>query len=395
MHNKLPRKAEGVVLRDLQDFPVVAILGPRQCGKSTLAKMVGTKIPRFLYVDLERPSDLRKLDDPELFFDVNREMTVCLDEIQLKPELFPVLRSVVDTTGRSGQVMLLGSALQNLIGQGSESLAGRISFVELTPFLISEVAGLTRYTLFSHWFRGGYPDSLLAADDGRSNRWRENFIRTFVERDIPQLGARITAAKSRRFLTMCAHNQGQLLNSSKLGAALGVSYHTVRSYIDLFEQAYILRTLPPFEANLKKRIIKAPKIYVRDSGLLHALLEIPDFNALMSHPNFGVSWEGFCVENILAELDDWKGFFYRTSSGSEIDLILQKGTRRIAVEFKSSRSPVLTAGFWNALQDLDIGEAWVIAPVDAPYPMRPGVMVSGLYHFIGSVYTEASLSGDL
>jgi uncharacterized protein len=384
MQNKIPRKAEAVVLRDLQDFPVAAILGPRQCGKSTLAKMVGAKIPRFLYLDLERPSDLRKLNDPELFFETNQEMTVCLDEIQLRSELFPVLRSVVDSTGRSGQVMLLGSASRNLIGQGSESLAGRISFVELTPFLVSEVSGVPQYTLFSHWFRGGYPDSLLAADDGRSNRWRENFIRTFVERDIPQLGVRVAAAKSRQFLTMCAHNQGQLLNSSKLGASLGVSYHTVRSYVDLFEQAYVLRTLLPYEANLKKRVIKAPKIYIRDSGLLHAFLEVADFNGLMGHPNFGASWEGFCLENILAELDDWKGFFYRTSSGSEIDLILQKGTRRIAVEFKASKSPAVTMGFWNALRDLDIREAWVIAPIDTSYPMRPGVTVSGLHHFIGN-----------
>jgi hypothetical protein len=193
MYTLVKRNAESVILKDLRNFPIVAILGSRQCGKSTLAKMLKDKIDGFVYLDLESPSDLRKLDDPELFFEVNRQKTVCLDEIQLKPELFPVLRSIVDRTGRKGQILILGPASQKLIRQGSESLAGRISFTELTPFVISEVAALPSYSEPDFWFRGGYPDSFLAGDDSVSTRWRENFLRSFIERDLPQLGVRVTA----------------------------------------------------------------------------------------------------------------------------------------------------------------------------------------------------------
>jgi predicted AAA+ superfamily ATPase len=382
MHTLIERNAGPVILRDLKNFPVVAILGPRQCGKSTLAKMLKDKIKGFLYLDLESPSDLRKLNDPELFFEANRVKTVCLDEIQLRPDLFPVLRSIVDRTNRKGQILILGSASQTLIRQGSESLAGRISFIELTPFVVSEIARTRGYAESDFWFRGGYPESYLAPDDSVSDKWRKNFLRTFIERDLPQLGVRVTATNLRRLLTMCAHSQGQLLNSSKLAVSLGVSYHTVRDYVDLFEQTYVVRTLKPYEINFKKRVVKSPKVYIRDSGILHTLLEIPDFNALMGHPVFGSSWEGFALENIMTELGDWRGSFYRTSSGNEIDLILEKGRKRVAVEFKASKAPVVTKGFWNALEDLNIKEAWIICPVKDSYPIRNGVNVSGLGHFI-------------
>jgi len=385
MQTLIKRNAESDVLKDLRNFPVVAILGPRQCGKSTLAKMLKDKIDNLVYLDLESPADLRKLDDPELFFEVNQQKTVCLDEIQLKPELFPVLRSIVDRSGRKGQILILGSASQKLIRQGSESLAGRISFIELTPFLIPEVMALPNYSELDFWFRGGYPDSFLASDDSVSVRWRENFLRSFIERDLPQLGVRVTARNLRRLLTMCAHIQGQLFNSSKLAASLGVSYHAVRDYIDLFEQTYMIRSLPPYEVNLKKRMVKSSKVYVRDSGLLHALLEIQDFNALMGHPVFGASWEGFALENILGAIGGWRSSFYRTSSGSEVDLILEKGRNRIAVEFKSSKAPTVSRGFWNAIEDLKIKEAWIVAPVKGVYPLKPGVNVSGLVQFIQHV----------
>lgn len=382
MQTLVTRNAETVILKDLRNFPVVAILGPRQCGKSTLAKMLKDRIEGFVYLDLESPSDLRKLDDPELFFEVNRLKTVCLDEIQLKPELFPVLRSIVDRTGRKGQILILGSASQSLIRQGSESLAGRISFMELTPFLVSEIEALPGYSERDFWFRGGYPDSFLASDNGVSVRWRENFLRSFIERDLPQLGVRVTAKNLRRLLTMCAHSQGQLFNSSKLAASLGVSYHTVRDYVDLFEQTYMIRTLLPYEVNLKKRIVKSPKVFIRDSGLLHTLLEIHDFNGLMGHPVFGASWEGFALENILGATGNWRSYFYRTSSGSEVDLILEHGKKRIAVEFKSSKAPTVTRGFWNAIEDLKIKEAWIIAPIEGMYPIKAGVNVSGLANFV-------------
>lgn len=385
MHGYVKRDVEPLVLKDFRNFPVVAILGPRQCGKSTLAKALKDSIGTLIYLDLESPSDLRKLSDPELFFRANKDASICLDEIQLRPELFPVLRSIVDRSGRKGQALILGSASRNLIRQGSESLAGRISFIELTPFLASEVAGLPGYDLLVHWFRGGYPESFLADDDDVSNRWRQNFLRTFIERDIPQLGIRVTARNLRRLITMLAHNQGQLLNSSKLAASLGVSYHTVRDYIDLFEQAYVVRTLPPYEANLKKRTIKSPKVYIRDSGLLHSLLEIGSFNDLLGHPVFGASWEGFSIEMILSGLPDWRGSFYRASTGSEIDLLLARGKRRIAVEFKSSRSPNVTRGFWNALEGLDVTEGWIVAPVDEPYFMKEKVRVGGILDLVRHV----------
>ena len=387
MHGYVKRDAEPVVLKDLRNFPVVAILGPRQCGKSTLVKAMKGRIGALIYLDLESPSDLRKLSDPELFFQANKDTTICLDEIQLRPELFPVLRSIVDRSGRKGQALILGSASRNLIHQGSESLAGRISFIELTPFVTSEVAGLPGYDLLVHWFRGGYPESFLADDDDASNRWRQNFLRTFIERDIPQLWIRITARNLRRLITMLAHSQGQLLNSSKLAASLGVSYHTVRDYIDLFEQAYVVRALPPHEGNLKKRTIKSPKVYIRDSGLLHSLLEIGSFNDLLGHPVFGASWEAFGIEMILSELPDWQGSFYRASTGSEIDLLLAKGKKRIAVELKSSRAPNVTRGFWNALDDLDVTEGWIVAPVDEPYFIKEKVRVGGILDLVRHVKT--------
>lgn len=382
MHGYITRDSEPVVLKDLRNFAVVAILGPRQCGKSTLAKALKDRIGAFVYLDLESPSDLRKLSDPELFFQSNKDTTVCLDEIQLRPELFPVLRSIVDRTGRKGQALILGSASRNLLRQGSESLAGRISFIELTPFTVSEVAGTPGYELLAHWFRGGYPESLLADDDETSNRWRQNFLRTFIERDIAQLGVRIAARNLRRLITMLAHSQGQLLNSSKLAASLGVTYHTVRDYIDLFTQAYVVRTLPPYENNLKKRIIKSPKVYIRDSGLLHSLLEIGSFNDLLGHPVFGSSWEGFGVEMLLSGLPDWQGYFYRASTGSEVDLLLVKGRKVIAVEFKSSRAPDVTRGFWNALDTLNATEAAIVAPVEEPYSIKKNVTVCGILDLV-------------
>jgi uncharacterized protein len=382
MQRLIKRDCEAVILKDLKTFPVVAILGPRQCGKSTLAGMIRNTIKDLVYLDLEKPSDLRKLTDPELFFDANKGKTVCLDEIQRAPELFPVLRSIVDQTKRKGQVLILGSASQNLIEQSSESLAGRISFIELTPFTISEISRLPAYRLTNHWLRGGYPDSFLAPEDAVSYRWRENFLRTFIERDIAQLGIRITSSNLRRLLTMCAHNQGQLLNNSKLGSSLGLSHHTIRDYIDLFEQTFVIRRLMPYASNTKKRLTKSPKLFIRDSGLLHTVLEISDFNALIGHPVSGFSWEGFAIENILAELPDWKGCFYRASSGNEIDLILAKGQRHVAVEFKASKAPTITKGLWEALGDLNIKEAWVVAPIDESYPLREGVTIAGLKQFI-------------
>jgi predicted AAA+ superfamily ATPase len=382
MQSYIKRNIEKTLIDDLNHFPVVALLGPRQCGKSTLALNLKKKISHFLYLDLDSISDLRKLEDPELFFNSNKDKLVCLDEIQNRPDLFPVLRSILDRNNKNGQVLILGSASRDLIRQSSESLAGRISYLELTPFLHSEISKNKEIDIKKIWMRGGFPDSYLASNEKYSIKWRKNFIRTFLERDIPQLGLNIPANRLRRLWMMCAHGHGQVFNSSRLGESLGITYHTVRNYIDLLEQTFILRVLPPLQSNLKKRLIKSPKVYIRDSGLLHSILEIEDFNDLLGHLILGASWEGFIIENILSEFPDWRASYYRTSSGTEIDLILEKGQKRIAIELKASSAPKPGKGFWNSLKELNIKNAWIIAPVDDVYPIRKNVFVSSLKNFI-------------
>ena len=383
MQGYVPRHITEGIKQKLGNIPAVLILGPRQCGKSTLAKTIISEMTNALYLDLERPSDINKLTDPEAFFSLNADKLICLDEIQRTPDLFPVLRSIIDENRRNGQFIMLGSASQNLIKQSSETLAGRISYFELTPFLLKEISEDHHLNkLRKLWLRGGFPRSYLASNEKESFEWRLDFIRTFLERDIPQIGFRIPAKTLERFWKMCAHLHGQILNSSKLGESLGLSHHAVRSYVDLFDQTFILRILRPYESNLKKRLIKSPKIYLRDTGLLHALLGIEDHNDLLGHPVYGASWEGFVMENILSLLPDWAASFYRSSSGSEIDLILEKGKKRIAVECKVSTSPSPNRGFWNALKDLRIKEAWIIAPVKDTYPLENGVRVAPLQTFI-------------
>jgi uncharacterized protein len=381
MHDLIKRSIEDFVLQNLRVFPAVALLGPRQCGKSTLAKMLSEKIPSFLYLDLQNPVDLNKLNDPVLFFEANSEATFCIDEIQLLPELFSVLRSIIDQNRQNGRFILLGSASRELIKQTSESLAGRIGLVEIHPFSLDEVHENPDFQFNKFWLRGGYPESYLSENDDDSKLWRENFIRTYIERDIPQLGFQIPALQLRRLLTMCAHNQGQHLNLSKLGESLSLTHPTIRRYIDLLEQTFILRTLQPYEVNVKKRLVKSPKVFIRDTGILHRLLQIDQFNDLMGNPVFGASWEGLVIENILCNLRDWLPFFYRSPAGDEIDLVLVKGDRTIAVECKASASPVLTNGFWRSLEVIKPKMAFVIVPVSGSYPIKQNVTVCGLADF--------------
>ena len=355
-------------------MPVVAVLGPRQCGKSTLARMFLADREDSVILDLERPADLRALSDPEAFFDVNRNRLVCIDEIQRRPELFPVLRYVVDDRSREGQFLILGSASPELIRQGSETLAGRVAFIELTPLLHGELRPLKDpVDMREMWLRGGYPRSLLASRPQASFDWRLDFIRTFLERDIPALGLRLPGELLRRFWTMCAHVNGQTVNYSKIGESLGVSHNTIRSYLDVLCQTYMIRMLPPWTTNLKTRLVRAPKLYFRDTGLLHALLEIETQNQLLSHPGYGSSWEAFAMENTLSWIDRrWRASHYRTPKGAEVDLVLERGKRRVAVEFKASSAPMVGRGFWSALESIDPTEAWVVAPVERRYPLKKG-----------------------
>lgn len=382
MQGYLPRTVQAQVNARLADFPVVAVLGPRQCGKTTLIRETVGRHPGVVYLDLERPSDLAKLRDPELFFNLQRAQGTaslfCLDEIQRAPEIFTLLRSLVDEDRRNGQFLLLGSASRDLLRQTSESLAGRIAYLELTPFLASEIPGDDPGALSRLWVRGGFPRSFLASSDESSRTWRESFVLTFLERDLPQLGFNVPAALLHRLWRMLAHLHGQTLNSSQLGAALGVSHTTIRSYLDLLSQTFMLRLLEPFASNTRKRLVKSPKVYLRDSGILHTLLQIDRLDDLLAHPGCGESWEGLVIENVIASLPRWQPSFYRTAAGAEIDLILERGRRRLAVECKASTAPTVSRGFWSALEDLGIDEAWVVAPVSEPYPLRAGVTVAPL-----------------
>ena len=386
MQGYIPRQMQSRLEQALQDFPAVALVGPRQCGKTTLVRATVGQWPQTVLLDLERPSDVRRLADPELFFRMHRSQRpatlFCLDEIQRVPDLFPVLRSVIDETDRPGQFLLLGSASYALLRQTSETLAGRIVFLELTPLLAAEVAVPPAVPLVPLWVRGGFPRSLLARSEATSYQWRESFIRTFLERDIPQLGITIPAATLRRLWGLLAHSHGQLLNSSQLGAALGVSHTTLRAYLELLTQTFMVRLLEPYHANVRKRLIKAPKVYLRDSGLLHALLELADGDAVLGHPILGASWEGFVLEQLVGMLPEWHPHFYRTASGAEIDLVLSRGRERIAVEAKASSAPVVSRGFYTAMADLGIETGWVVAPVDEPYPLRERVMVAPVRHLV-------------
>jgi len=354
-------------------FPVTAILGPRQCGKTTLARMWLSGREHAYYLDLELPSDIAKLTYAEDFLRAHREEIVCLDEIQRMPELFTVLRALCDETGRPGQFLILGSASPDLLRQTSETLAGRIGYLELTPFTETEV-GPEHHEIL--WLRGGFPRSYLAPDDAVSCTWRENFIRIFLERDLPQLGIRVPAQMMRRFWQMCAHLQGELWNHEKIASSLSVTGKTARHYLDILEQAFMIRRLPPFEANVKKRLVKSPRVYLRDSGILHQLLRIADRDELAGHPVRGSSWEGYVLEQIAAAVPDARLSFYRTSAGAEIDLILRIGSRTIAVEMKATAAPQLTRGFWNAQADIMPDQTWIAAPVETPYSIARNTTVA-------------------
>jgi len=374
---------------ELQDrlsfYPGVVLLGARQVGKSTLARHITKQTPGAVFLDLELPADRARLDNPAAFFAAHRNHLVVIDEVQTFPELFAQLRPEIDAARHAGRFLLLGSASGVLLRQSAESLAGRVSYLELSPLLWDEVQSSLLAPASTHqaqllavqqyWLRGGMPLSLLAPTDAKSLRWRNDYLQSLVRRDLLALGITIPSETLWRFLRMLAHQHGQLFNASALAVAMGgISPITVSRYLDIFCDALIVRKLEPYFVNLGKRLVKSPKVYFRDLGLLHALLNIGQAHDLQGHPMAGYSWEGLVINHLAAQMSQGFGdnaslYFYRTSAGAEMDAVIDTGSERIGFEIKLSDAPRVTKGFWNACADLQLSRAYVVAPVEHSWPL--------------------------
>jgi uncharacterized protein len=350
--------------------PITALLGPRQCGKTTLAQIFGNDC-KAEYFDLESQPDLQRLQNPEMVLG-SLEGLVILDEIQRMPTLFNALRVLVDRPENAARYLILGSASPDLVKNVSETLAGRVEFLELAGFDLSETGTDTWQTL---WLRGGFPRSYLADSESDSLAWREGFIHTFLERDIPQLGITIPSAAMRRFWTMLAHYHGQLWNASELARSMGLTSKTVRSYLDILTGTFMVHQLQPWHENIAKRQVKSPKIYLRDSGIFHALLNIVDMHSLWGHPRIGASWEGFALGQFMQIVCPSQVYFWSTHSGAELDLLFFFQGRRFGVEFKFSEAPKITTSMHIALNDLNLEQLWIICPGPHHYPVEKKISV--------------------
>ncbi len=393
------RNALHAVHKALDRQAAVALIGPRQVGKTTLALAVAGGRPSF-YLDLERQDDRNKLANPELFLAHYEDRLVILDEIHRLPELFQSLRGIIDAGRRkglrNGRFLILGSASIDLLRQSGESLAGRIEYIDMQPLNALEIAASGIQQVQSLWLRGGFPDSYLAATDEDSFVWRENFIRTYLERDVPQFGPRLPAETLQRLWTMLAHSQGQCLNASKLAASLSISSPTISRYIDLLVDLLLIRRLPPLHANNKKRLVKSPRLYVRDSGVTHALLGIADYAQLSGHPVFGMSWEGFVIENLLSAAPPRsRASFYRTSGGAELDLILDlPAGERWAIEIKSGLAPKLGRGFHQAREDVAPSRSFVVYAGQDRYPISEDTEAVGVFE-LATELADLSFSASI
>lgn len=370
----------------LQYFPVTGIVGPRQVGKTTLAKEITKELNvDWDYVDLENPRDEAKLLDPVLYFERNIDKCVILDEIQRMPHLFPILRSMIDLKRTPGRFIILGSASPELIRDSSESLAGRIAYEELTPFNIKEVDD--KFSMHSHWLNGGFPNALLAPKPAFRKKWITNFIQTYIERDLPMLGLDVDKNILRRFWVMLAHLHGNVVNMSTIAKSLEISSTTAKRYLSFMEEAFLIRLLQPYSINVKKRLVKSPKVYIRDTGILHHLLAIPNMDALESNPILGNSWEGYALEQIIQQCDDELDYyFYRTHQGSECDMVLTKaGKPIIGIEIKYTAAPKITKGMLISFDDLKTQHNYVITPDSDTFGLSKDITACSLSHFIKEV----------
>jgi predicted AAA+ superfamily ATPase len=371
MLHMIPRpRALERILKTLSIHPIAALLGPRQCGKTTLARVVAEREPS-TYYDLENPVDISRLSAPMRALEELSGLVV-IDEIQRRPDLFELLRVLVDRPNNPAKFLLLGSASPHLTKGVSESLAGRVGFIDLSGFDLGEVG--VEHSARS-WLRGGFPRSFLADDDSTSIAWRNDFIRTFLERDIPQLGISIPAETLRRFWTMIAHYHGQVWNAAHLARSLGTSENTARRYLDILAGAYMIRILPPWFENIRKRQVKAHKIYVRDSGILHALLQLRTLADLQSHPNLGASWEGFALEQVIGALESRDAYFWATHAGAELDLLVRVAGKHYGFEFKYADAPGGSRSMYVAIQDLSLAHLWVIYPGHQEYLLDDKISV--------------------
>jgi predicted AAA+ superfamily ATPase len=357
----------------LRTSPAVALLGPRQCGKTTIARQLAGS-SKSTYFDLENPVDLARLSEPLTALEPLRGLIV-IDEVQRHPDLFPILRVLLDRRPIRARFLILGSASPDLLRQSSETLAGRIAIVDMAGFTLEE---LNRPDLNRLWLRGGFPRSYLARTEAASTAWREDFVRTFLERDLAQLGVQVPSGTMRRFWTMTAHYSGGIWNSSEIGRSLGEAHTTVRRHLDALSGALVMRVLEPWFENVGKRLVKSPKVYIRDSGLLHTLLGIGDRRQLDGHPVAGGSWEGFVIEQVLGAVPKAKAYYWRTQAGAELDLLLFLKGRRIGIEIKRADAPKMTPSMGSALEDLELQRLLVVYPGSVRYTLRPKVEVMSL-----------------
>ena len=358
------------VKKAISRSPIVALLGPRQCGKTTLARMICDHQPS-TYFDLESQTDLRRLVNPEMILASLQDLVV-IDEIQTKPDLFATLRVVVDKPENKCHFLILGSASPHIIRRVSETLAGRVEFVDMAGFDVSEL-GMKSWKQL--WTRGGFPRSFLARNDQDSFVWREGFIRTFLQRDIPQLGINIPAPAMRRFWTMLAHYHGQMWNASRIGSALGINDKTARSYLDILTQTYMIHQLQPWYENIQKRQVKSPKIYFRDTGLLHSLLDLRDFYTVTGHPQVGASWEGFAMEQIIRKTNPSQVYYWATYSGAELDMFMIVNGKRYGIEFKFNEAPDKTKSMAIAIESLKLDKLLIVYPGEKCWPVNESISV--------------------